>query len=447
MRLVANEPRRHRLAYRIALVAVWSAALGALVAALTAIATVDQLLAEQADQRLNGALVELAGELDEDRGKPAARWLSRTIADENGEISASGIRLSVFDGHSELAGESLAPPPAAASCSTHGAVGQRIRGCAQRYGPWLLVAEQASDTGRLRWIYVVAALGAMILGGGTGALLSRGLAQWAARPLAILARGLRASQATGARNAELNTPSSCEDVEAVRVALLDRTEQTQLLLEQANRFAADAAHELRTPLSTLRAELDLLREDTLGPKEPLENASKRVSRLADLVERLLVLAMPGDRLSPGFEAVAMSDVVEEVAEELSESDRSVLRLRLKTEGLVRGDAELLHSLTSNAVNNALRFRAEQTITITLTETEAAEVVLEVQDHGPGIAAELRERAFQPFHRISPHVGSGHGLGLALISHIAQVHGGTARFVDVAQGACLRVCLPGWTPPP
>src|SRR5688572_21734034 len=93
-----------KLSSRVALVVITSAALGGLSSSGVAIFAVDRLMSEHADQRLRAATVTLAGELDEDREEKQAESLSATVADENGEILTSGIRLSVFEDGRLLAG-------------------------------------------------------------------------------------------------------------------------------------------------------------------------------------------------------------------------------------------------------------------------------------------------------------------------------------------------------
>jgi signal transduction histidine kinase len=269
------------------------------------------------------------------------------------------------------------------------------------------------------------------------------------RPLETLTRVLSDSRSSPERLLELGEASEVDEVEAVRLALAERARQIKVLLEQTSRFAADAAHELRTPLTALRTELELMLEDApSGDRKALERAVVRVERLGELVNRLLVLALPVRDSSAGFETVALTDVAESVILELPEHERARVRLEARAEGIVRGDSELLSSLLSNALGNALKFAAEGPIVLRIEQHAGdgvEKVVVEVLDCGPGIAPALRERAFEPFYRIRADASSGHGLGLALIGHIARVHGGHAEFVDAAQGAKLEIALPAWRP--
>jgi signal transduction histidine kinase len=164
-----------------------------------------------------------------------------------------------------------------------------------------------------------------------------------------------------------------------------------------------------------------------------------------LIERLLVLALPPERLRDGFAAVSLAELVSEVALDLPELDRARLRLELESEGLVRGDAELLRSLVSNALVNALKFAPRGAIHVRLEEPAGipASVQWIVRDEGPGIPVELRQRVFEAFFREAPTATTGHGIGLALVGHIARAHGGSAEFLEVPAGACLSVTLPAW----
>ncbi len=452
----AGKRRLRSLASRVALVVLTSAALGGLAASVVAILAVDRLIADQADQRLRAATVTLAGELDEDRDKKSkknAESLRDTVDDENGEILTSGIRLSAFEDGRLAAGDDWAFAPAANACETRLLAGERVRACASQNESLVLVAAQPIDSASLYWLYALAAAGAIGLGAAVGAISSLGLSRWAVGPLRSLSRTLRSSRPEALFALAPSPPDDYEEVEAVRSALRDLSARVQELLAQANRFAADAAHELRSPLTALRTELELLAEDSSAEERAvLERATDRVVRVAELLDRLLVLALPSDDLHEGFETVALADVVDQVALELPPERRARVKLGLESEGLVRGDVHLLRSLVLNAVENALKFAPEGPVDVRVAErspspartNETREVILEVTDTGPGVPEELRTRVFVPFYRVSPGRAPGHGLGLALIGHIARAHGGRAGFEPRDQGARLVVTLPAWT---
>lgn len=453
----AGEPARERarlrsMASRVAVVVLTSAALGGLAASVVAILAVDRLIADQADQRLRAATVTLAGELDEDRDRPDREAVRETIEDENDEIVTSGIRLAVFEAGELFAGDAWMFAPAPDSCRTRLIAGERIRACAAQYQTWLLVAAQPIDTTTLHWLYVLAAAGAVGLGAAVGAVSSVGLSRWAVGPLRDLSQTLRSSRAEALGSLALDARGDYEEVEAIRAALRDLSARVQTLLDHASRFAADAAHELRSPLTALRAELELLSEESAPPERAaIDRACERVVRLSELLDRLLVLALPTEHVHEGFETVALSDIVEQVVSELPAENAHRIELELTSEGLVRGDAPLLRSLISNALQNALKFAPDGRVTLRVDERASrdlgagnAEVALEVTDEGPGVPEALHTRVFTPFYRAAPGAAPGHGIGLALIGHIARAHAGRARFVPRERGARLLVELPSWS---
>jgi signal transduction histidine kinase len=214
-------------------------------------------------------------------------------------------------------------------------------------------------------------------------------------------------------------------------------------LGHATRFAADAAHELRTPLTSVRAELELLAEDpalSQPTRENVRRAHVTVEQLGVLVERLLILATPRSTSMAYAEAVSLRDIVDDVLNALPDVDRARVHAADDEDATVRGDATLLQTMFANALSNALKFGHSAEIAIAKA---AGFACLYISDDGPGIPLSERERMFEPFVR-AQHRGArvpGHGIGLTLIAHIAESHGGSAAFVDTARGARLELRLP------
>lgn len=441
--------RRQRLAGRVVATTIASAAIGGALTASLAIFTVDRLVADHADQRLTGATFTLAGEIDENRDEADSETLPEIVADENAEIVTSGIQLAVFQAGRRIAGDTSVPLAPPDGCETRGVLGRRVRSCGQRYGAWVLVAAHTSDQATLRWMYLGAGLGALLLSGLIGALASVRLTRWALRPLTELTRVVRNLPARSVSRDQLGPPSDVEEVQDIRAALANLIERHEVLLRQAHRFAADAAHELRTPLTMIAGELELLAEDEAqaASRETLLALRERTARLASLVERLLVLASPLSEQNHAFDTLALSDLLAEVVQELPEPQRGRVQLDLRGEGLTRGEPSLLRSLFGNALDNALKYSGNEPVNVLLTETNGAGrrmLKIDVRDRGAGVAPEERKSVFEPSYRAHPAVAPGHGLGLALIGHIVRAHDGTAEFVDTERGACLRVLLPAWS---
>lgn len=441
-----------RLATRVVLAAVASAALGGAVAAIIGVIAVDRLVSEHMDQGLVGGAVRLADELLEDEREADPEGLVETVRDENEEIAASGIRFAVYQDGAFQAGDVHVPEVAADSCATRGPSSARLRVCGLRYGVWTLASASKSDEGSLRLIYALGGLGALVLGALAGALGGVRLARWALTPLTELSSVLRHMAENAAEGQALALASSCQEVQEIVSAMDALLLRIRALLSQAQRFAADAAHELRTPLTTISTELELLIEEAHDRPDQaaLLRIKQRTASLVDLVERLLLLAAPPSRSHRRFEAVALSDLLSELVAELSPEQRARVRLELDGEGLTRGEPSLLRSLFANAIDNALKHSGAERVEVSLTASSsgaAGMLHVEVRDLGRGVAKELRARVFEPFYRAAPDTVSGHGLGLTLIGHIAAAHGGSAHFLDSERGARLRLSLPAWAPAP
>jgi two-component system sensor histidine kinase MprB len=429
----------------VAAAAIVGALTAGTAAAVTASIAVDRVVSRNNDQRLTGATLMLAGELREEEHEGEGETLQAILEDENSELEPSGIRLGVHDGDRLLAGSVDTPRLANDGCRTVGALGVRTRACAHRYGELTLVAAQRSDHDETRWLFLAAGLAALAIGGGVGIAAGGRLSRWALAPLSKLTSRIRTLTLDGAKPEDLGAPSDCAEVAAIQAAVVDLLQRLRRELDRTRRFAADAAHELRTPLTTLRAEIELLLEQRpeTGAHE-LRGIARRSEQLAELVDRLLVLAAPLDDAAPGFETVAIADVVDDALAMLPPERARRVEVELQSEGLVRGDAALLLSLVNNALDNALKFSAEESVGLSVSESNGT-VRVDVRDRGPGVRPDQRELVFQPFYRSRAGSEAGRGLGLALIAHISRAHGGRARFIDSEVGACLRIELPSWQP--
>lgn len=174
----------------------------------------------------------------------------------------------------------------------------------------------------------------------------------------------------------------------------------------------------------------------------MTRAQSKLAELQSLVERLLVLAVPSQE-QPGLrQLVSLQDVVEDVTAHLPAADRHRLHLaEPRGDVVVYGDVMLLGTLISNAISNAFKFGSAVRVAAFESGDDA---VLLISDDGPGVPIEDRQRVFEPFIRVRSVAARripGHGLGLALIAHVARWHGGSARFIDGAPGAHLEVRLP------
>lgn len=205
--------------------------------------------------------------------------------------------------------------------------------------------------------------------------------------------------------------------------------------EAQRRFIADAAHQLRTPLAMQasqiefarytrqhRGEWDTRRADMDAMWQAMQTSNRR---LVDVTNKLLLLAQAehGDAHT-GQEPVDLAGVALRCVEQLAAlADRRGIDLGLESEAgpegaMVRAQPALLDALATNLLDNALRYTQEGgRVTVGVRMAQGA-VVLTVEDNGPGIAAEARERVFERFYRVAQDT-EGTGLGLAIVREIAR----------------------------
>jgi two-component system sensor histidine kinase TctE len=212
------------------------------------------------------------------------------------------------------------------------------------------------------------------------------------------------------------------------------------------RFVADAAHQLRTPLASLRVLLDVaLREkDPERHQKALADAASTLSRTSHLIHRLLTLSRVDQEAIDGvpLETVDLDHLARVEVE--SWIDRALARgidLGYDNPGgaaAIRGREVLLHEALSNLIDNALAYAGSGgPVTVGV---RASPPQLFVEDSGPGIPEGERERVRSRFYRIPGTPGEGCGLGLAIVDEIARIHGARLRILSREGGPGTRVVL-------
>jgi two-component system OmpR family sensor kinase/two-component system sensor histidine kinase QseC len=212
-------------------------------------------------------------------------------------------------------------------------------------------------------------------------------------------------------------------------------------------FVADAAHELRSPLTALRLELQLLDRalDEAARLEARTNLGAAVERAIHLVEQLLTLARNEPREASGeLPTIPLEQpVAEGVADAHALAAARRIELSLEADpAAVRGDREALRILVRNLVDNAVRYAPEggrvqvRVRAGSRVAGRTGPALLEVADSGPGIPPADRERAFDRFYRRVGTPEDGSGLGLAIVKAIADRHGAEVRLGDATEGGLL-----------
>jgi len=225
-------------------------------------------------------------------------------------------------------------------------------------------------------------------------------------------------------------------------ALLERVGRS---LENQRAFVADAAHELRSPLTALKLQLQLLRRagDEAARASALEGLGAGIDRAARLVEQLLTLARSEPGAPAGMtERIDLGELTRQAlvdAHPLARSRNSELVLEAPAPVMISGERHALHALVRNLVDNALRYSPRRSTVSLQVFTEHDAAVLQVDDAGPGIPAEERERVFDRFFRRAAIGGDGSGLGLAIVRSVAERHGASVALAESPQGG-LRVTV-------
>jgi signal transduction histidine kinase len=262
------------------------------------------------------------------------------------------------------------------------------------------------------------------------------------RPVGALRRG--AEEITGAgASRRLPVPAARDEIHRLGTTLnrmLDRLEETG---DRQRAFVADAAHELRSPLAGMRAQLEvaIAHPDAAAWPRTAESVLTDTLRLGRLVEDLLALARLDGGTAQRRETLDLGAVVDEVAARLA-APRVPVRVDAAPGLRVRGDPEGLARTVQNLLDNALRHAATR-VEVTL-RAEGALAVLAVADDGPGVPAADRERIFERFARLDDARGrdaGGTGLGLAIVRRVVRAHGGEVTVEDAGAGARFVARLP------
>lgn len=229
--------------------------------------------------------------------------------------------------------------------------------------------------------------------------------------------------------------------------------QLDQALEGERRFIANAAHELRTPLSALQAHAQIaLRATTLAEKDAtLHKLLAVVARSSRLSEQLLDLASLEAVHKPHRTQVDLSELIGYVTDEFEVQAAQAQRtLLVETQPcLIDCDVDAMGILLRNLIDNALRYTAPGDHVKISCGPSPQGPCLQVADDGPGVAAAERESIFERFYRVPGNGGQGSGIGLSLVKNIVQGHHASLITSSglAGKGLSISVYFPGVVPPP
>lgn len=330
--------------------------------------------------------------------------------------------------------------------------GERMLAAANEYGAMVVLAQDLSETHRL-----ISALGAVLMAisaAGVFIAIAAGMVTASAglKPISRLQRAVDyVTRTDELRPIEVEGNDEIAHLTRSFNAMLEglqesRTRQTQLV--------ADAGHELKTPLTSMRTNIELLmmlnRQGATGviseaDRKDLErDVLAQMEELSTLIGDLVDLARE-DAPQRELEEIELQEVLETSLERVKRR-RPDVSFEMKTiPGHISGDPFALGRAVLNLMDNAAKWSpSEGTVRIRLSEVDEHTFGLTIADSGPGIDPEDRERVFERFYRsISSRSMPGSGLGLSIVKKVVERHGGSIS-VDESDdgGALLRVTLPG-----
>jgi signal transduction histidine kinase len=265
-------------------------------------------------------------------------------------------------------------------------------------------------------------------------------------PVGAITRRVRELSAT-TLDARVPVPPTDDEIAELATTMNEMLDRLQVASVSQRQFVSDASHELRSPVASIRAQLEtaLQYPDDVDWPSVARIVLAEDARLEHLVGNLLAMArLEEGRLGPRSE-IDMDDLV------MAQTQRMTgVRLDLSgvSGGRVWGNPDELTSVVRNLLDNAAR-HARSTVAVSVRET-GPWVVVSVGDDGPGVPVEDRERVFERFARLQEGRSrdqGGTGLGLALSRRVAEAHGGRIHVEQSPMGgACFVVSLPssGWT---
>lgn len=275
----------------------------------------------------------------------------------------------------------------------------------------------------------------------------------------IIGRGLK-SLDTVAEEVANRAPSHLEQVNLTEVPdeirpLIDELNKLFFRLkegfERETRFTADAAHELRTPLAALKTQAQVaLNSNNIEDKNAaLLKLIASVNRSTHIVQQLLIMSklVPEAASINDLDAINLIKITREILAMLAPAAiEKHIELELESDEDTpnfSGNATAIGILIRNLVDNAIRYSNEDGRVIVRVYLQQQELVLSVEDNGPGIPVELQKRVFERFFRVLGNKSPGSGLGLAIVQQICTLHNGRVvlESPSVGTGLIVKVFFP------
>jgi two-component system sensor histidine kinase MprB len=416
-----------------------SAALGATVVLLSVFAylLVKRELYSRVDVTLRGRAVELAPTVE--AGRASFHGIIAAPGEYVQMLSADGASVRPPYQVTQLPSGRAERAIAAGSGSlteTETVGGARTRVLTTHVAPGVALqvtrplADDDATLSRLRLILAIVAVCAVLL----SVLLGGWIAEKALAPVRRLTKTAEEVARTRDLSVRLDEDGH-DEVSRLGAAFNEMLVALDRSLTAQRQLVADASHEFRTPLTSIRANAELLERGKVREDEQDAVARavvEQVDELDGLVTDLIELALDGEAATK-FEDVRLDEIVSIEVDRLRRHPSGV-DLELKAEPCtVRGDAERLSRAVTNVLGNALKWSPEgRTV-----EVSVAQGSVVVRDHGPGIDEADLPLVFERFYRSPAARGTaGSGLGLAIVRHVVEAHGGSVEATNAPDGGAV-----------
>lgn len=374
---------------------------------------------------------------------PTGAELARSTSSSGGDLPISATDLAAADAHG------------------HAVRGASVAGDQLRLAVEPVVLAGGDRVGYIAWadttkplLELLASVRLALLVGGSlvaslalvgGLLLSRR----ALRPVAEVTDTARAIALSGDFGGRVDAGPARDEVGDLALAFNEMLAALEENHQALQRFLGDASHQLRTPLTVIRANLDLLARSDLPPGEQaaiLADARDEADRMGRLIRDLLSLARAESGARLEFAPVELDALLVESVRRQYQAARHVrMGVSSVEPAVIDGDRHRIHELLGILLDNAARYTPDGGRVTASLEIHEGRAVIVVEDTGIGLDAEDRARLFERLYRgrrardLRP---SGTGLGLAIASWIVEAHGGTIELLDRDGGGTIaRVALP------
>jgi signal transduction histidine kinase len=298
---------------------------------------------------------------------------------------------------------------------------------------------------RIVYAFAWVAVGALAIAIVAGVVLAR---RFALRVDAV-ARACK-SIVAGRLDERIELPGHDDEWQRLGGAINHMLNRISALVENLRQVSSDVAHDLRTPLTRMRNRLEDARSGSSSRADYAEAVSAAITdtdQLLSMFEAVLRISQveAGSRLS-NFSSVSLSELCEKVFRmylPVAEDYRHRLAASIESGIVIRGDEELLTQMFTNLIENAIHHTPDHTQIRFDLERDANGILVSVSDNGPGIPADQTEKVLRRFYRLTQsRTTAGHGLGLALVAAVVQLHDGRLTLEDAQPGLRVTTRIPG-----